>query len=386
MIPELRCRFNAAFTPQKYAAFLAAMDSRAGTPVKFRQSETPCFFPRELVDRMAACGRELIEQLVGDRDYLARAATTIPPEFRVPNPSLHPLFVQADFGLDHNRDPKLVEIQGFPSLYAYQIALAQQYRESYSLDGSLRFLLGDLDVAAYQRLLGHAVLGGHAPENVVLMEIEPRSQKTLPDFLLTERLFGIRTVCITEVRKEGNRLYHGPTPIRRIYNRAIVDEIQRRGIRPAFDFRDALDVEWAGHPDWYFLLSKFSIPHLRHRSVPKTWFLDQLDELPDDLDRYVLKPLYSFAGLGVKVGVTREDIAAIPPGERANHILQERVAFAPVIDTPHGPTQAEVRVMYIWDGAPRAVCTLIRMGRGKMMGVDHNRDMEWVGASAGFYL
>ncbi|MBI1787072.1 MAG: hypothetical protein HYR60_05895 [Acidobacteria bacterium] len=385
MIPELRRRFNAAFTPAKYQAFLDRINRRCGTEVKFRHSETPCFFPPAVLDKMAAYGRDLIRQLLTP-DYLARSARTIPAAYRVPNEPAHPLFLQADFGLDGNLEPKLVEIQGFPSLYAYQPALAIEYLKSYDLDPSLRFLLGGLDIDGYHRLLRRAILGDCDPGNVILMEIEPLKQKTLPDFLLTERLCGIRAVCITEIRKEGRRLFHGDTPIHRIYNRAIVDELQRRGVRPAFDFRDDLDVEWAGHPNWYFRISKFSIPYLRHACVPKTWFLDELEALPDDLDRYVLKPLYSFAGLGVKVGVARDDLAAIPPARRHDYILQERVNFASPIDTPHGPTQAEVRVMYIWDGPEPVACTsLVRMGRGKMMGVDHNRDLEWVGASAGFY-
>jgi hypothetical protein len=172
--------------------------------------------------------------------------------------------------------------------------------------------------------------------------------------------------------------------VERIYNRAIVDELVRKQVRLPFDYRDELDVEWAGHPNWYFRISKFSIPFLNHVSVPKTFFLDQVRELPPDLDRWVLKPLFSFAGLGVIVGPTRADIDAVQ--DRSNYILQERVDFAPVIDTPHGPTKAEIRMMYVWDREIVPMTTIIRMGRGKQMGVDHNRNMEWVGASAGFWI
>jgi len=175
-------------------------------------------------------------------------------------------------------------------------------------------------------------------------------------------------------------------PIERIYNRAIVDELERKNVKLNFDWRDDLDVEWAGHPNWYFRISKFSIPYLQHASVPKTWFLDRTNEIPGDLENYVLKPLYSFAGLGVVVAPTRADIAAIPAEKRGDYILQERMNFEPVIATPFGGTKAEVRVMYVWLEELTAVLTIIRMGRGLMMGVDHNKNMEWVGASAGFYL
>jgi hypothetical protein len=219
------------------------------------------------------------------------------------------------------------------------------------------------------------------------MEIDPMQQKTLPDFLVTERMLGIRTVCITDLKKEGNRLLYERggkrVPIHRIYNRAIVDELERKAVTLNFDFRDEVDVEWAGHPNWYFRISKYSIPHLKHESVPKTWFLDELDEVPDDLENYALKPLYSFAGLGVVIGPKKEDLAAIAPGKRHDYILQERVQFEPIIATPHGLTKAEVRVMYIWVDELTPVMTIIRMGRGLQMGVDHNKKMEWVGSSAG---
>ena len=382
MITELRARFNRDYTPEKYQRFLHEIDRRSGAHVSFRNSETPCFFPRELLEKMVEYGKELTYQLVGNPDYLAASLKEIPLEFHVAGESAHPLFIQADFGIDANMEPKLVEIQGFPSLYAYQPMLADTYRDVYGLDSNLRHEFVDDYLPTFQS----AVLGGHDPENVVLMEIHPEEQKTLPDFRLTEKHCGIKTVCITNVVKRGNRLYYkgskGDTPIRRIYNRAIVDEIIRKGIRPGFDFRDDLDVEWAGHPNWYFRISKFSLPYLQHVSVPKTWFLNQLRALPLDLENYVLKPLYSFAGLGVVISPTLEQVQAANPSD---YILQERVNFAPFVETPFGLTKTEVRVMYIWQDQLKAVTTIIRMGRGKMMGVDQNRDLEWVGASAGFF-
>ncbi|MGB9361221.1 MAG: hypothetical protein WCA99_06440, partial [Candidatus Sulfotelmatobacter sp.] len=253
----------------------------------------------------------------------------------------------------------------------------------------LRFFLSGLGEKSYRELLRSAIVGTQDPENVILMEIHPEAQKTLPDFLLTERMLGVRTVNIAAIKKHGTQLYYerngGRVPIRRIYNRAIVDELQRKQVKLGFDWRDDLNVEWAGHPNWYFRISKFSIPYLRHESVPKTWFLDKLDQVPDDLQNYVLKPLYSFAGLGVVIAPKREDIEAISAEKRADYILQERLHFDPVIETPFGATKAEVRVMYIWHEKLQAVLTIIRMGRGLMMGVDQNKSMEWVGASAALY-
>ncbi len=396
MIPSLRQKFNAAFTPEKYQAFLSRIDDVCGTHVQFRLSETPCFFPKSLVDRMAEDGKELIRQLVDNPSYRSKSEEAVPAEFRVPNEAPHPMFIQVDFGLVRDASgelhPKLVELQAFPSLYAYQGPLAQAYIDVYGLKtfGNLKYFLSDLDGDSYRHLLHRAIVGSQDPENVILMEIHPKQQKTLPDFLLTEKLLGIPTVNIVDINKEGSRLYYERDgkhiPIHRIYNRAIVDELERKNIRLNFDWRDHLDVEWAGHPNWYFRISKFSIPYLKHPSVPKTWFLDRLDTIPNDLENYALKPLYSFAGLGVVIAPSKQDIAAIPGDRRPYYILQERLNFEPIIATPFGGTKAEVRVMYIWLDELTPVLTIIRMGRGLMMGVDHNKNMEWVGASAGLYL
>ena len=405
MIPFLRKQFNSGFTPEKYQTFLRRIDDACGTHVQFRLSETPCFFPAELLQRMADDGKVLIRQLVESPEYLARSNSSIPEQFRVPNEPAHPMFVQVDFGLVRDASgelqPKLVELQAFPSLYAYQVTLAQSYIDVYGLqdisassfgapDSKLKYFLSGLSQASYRELLRTAIVGEHDPESVILMEIHPEAQKTLPDFLLTEKMLGVRTVDITAIKKSGAHLYYerdgGRIPIRRIYNRAIVDELQRKNVKLGFDWRDDLDVEWAGHPNWYFRISKFSIPYLRHESVPKTWFLDQMDRVPDDLQNYALKPLYSFAGLGVVIAPTKQDIAAIPAEKRGDYILQERLHFEPIIETPFGSTKAEVRVMYIWQEQLQAVLTIIRMGRGLMMGVDHNKNMEWVGASAGLWV
>lgn len=393
MIPALRQRFNSNFTPEKYQTFLKLMEERCGTPVNFQLSETPCFFSKPLLDQMSQYGEELIRQL-GGLEYRKASFEAIPPDFNVPREAPHPMFIQVDFGLIRDAagklQPRLVELQGFPSLYAYQAMLSQTYMEVFELDTNLQYLLSGLDWEGYKQLLRRAILGDQDPQNVILMEIDPKHQKTLPDFLLTEKLFGIATVDITEIEKRGNELFYDRggqrTPIRRIYNRAIVDELVRKKLRLSFKFTDELNVEWAGHPNWYFRMSKFSLPYLRHECVPKTWFLDRVEPLPQDLENYVVKPLFSFAGLGVILNPTKEDLANIPKEKRSQYILQERMHFEPVIETPLGGTKAEIRIMYIWLDELLPVMTIIRMGRGLMMGVDHNKNMQWVGSSAGFYV
>ena len=254
MIPSYRHDFNTRFTPEKYDRLRIEMTSRCGMEVPFALCETPCFFPKSLIERLSQEGVDLIEQLVNNPEYLARSEASIPAQFRVPNEPTHPMFIQVDFGLVRDSagelQPKLVELQAFPSLYAYQSVLAQAYVDVFSLDPELRYFLGGLNSDSYRQLLRDAIVAGHNPANVVLMEVHPEEQKTRPDFLLTEKLLGIRTVCITKIRKQGRRLFYEEAgqqvTIERIYNRTIVDELERKGITPPFDFRDDLDVEWAG--------------------------------------------------------------------------------------------------------------------------------------------
>lgn len=391
MISELRKKFNSQFTPAKYQALLKEMELQCGVPVQFRISETPCFLPNSLLRKMSQYGAELISQLTAP-EYIAKSQRSIPGEFDVPNESAHPMFIQVDFGLERDASgelqPKLVELQGFPSLYAYQPVLAQAYLDVFGIEG-VQFFMNGLDSRSYVELLRRAIVGGHDPQNVVLMEIDPLHQKTLPDFLVTERMLGIKTVDIGDIKKDGSQLSYESNgkrvPIERIYNRAIVDELVRKNVKMDFRLTDDLDVEWAGHPNWFFRMSKYSIPFLNHPSVPETRFLTDAHEIAD-LEPWILKPLFSFAGSGIVLHPTKDDLARIPEAHRQDYILQERIDFAPVIDTPLGPTKPEIRVMYIWDEELLPVLTIIRMGRGEMMGVDHNKNMDWVGSSAGFFL
>jgi hypothetical protein len=395
VIPELREKFNANFTPEAHEGFLKDLETATGVQVEFRPCETPVFLPKPLLVEMESASAELIAQLTTP-EYLKASEKAIPAEFNAPNEGRHPHFIQVDFAVTRDPNgkltPKLIELQGCASLYAFQRLLPQAYARHHDLKG-LEYLLNGLTEESYLDRLREVILNGYAPEQVVLLEIDPRRQKTLPDFTLTEKLLGVPYIDITEVKKRGRRLYYPrdgrEVEIRRIYNRVIIDELVRKGVAIDFDFRDELEVEWAGHPNWYFRMSKFSLPYLNHPTAPRAWFLDQVGEYPEDLDHFVLKPLFSFAGSGVKVSITRDDLDRVPSDERGGFLLQEKVQYAPVIRTPDEPSKVEVRVMFLWpDGhrSPTAVTTLTRLSKGAMMGVDFNKNKTWVGSSCGLFL
>jgi hypothetical protein len=427
VISEYRSRFNRSFLPEQYASLLARLEAQCGTKIEFRVAETPVFLRAALLQEIAEAGARLCERLLKDEPYLAAARRAIPTGYSVAGENAHPHFLTADFalvcGADGQFAPRLVEIQAFPSVFGYQQVLNSAYRECFSLDTTLGAGLGSflsgLDEAGYWKLLKETIVGGHDPETVVLTEIDPLHQKTRPDFEITARRLGIAVVDIASIGPDGNRLSYRDgsgrrVPITRIYNRAIADELISRRIPLQFDLEREWKVEWAGHPNWYFLISKFSIPYLCRPDpatgqpdpvVPPAVFLSdflagpgraQLEAAgvplpaaaPDAVySQLLLKPLFSFAGKGIQFDPTHAELEAIPAEHRGDYLLQQRMSFESTIETPHGLTQAEIRILYLWpdnsDLTP--VLSLVRLGRGRMMGVDHNRNQEWVGASGAFF-
>jgi hypothetical protein len=420
VIAELRTGFNQRFQQADYGSLLSLLEERCGGRVEFRVAETPIFVPIALLQEMADAGLGLTRRLLEDPLYLDAARSAIPRAFSAADESAHPHFLTADFSLIRNSAgrlaPRLVEMQAFPSVYAYQAVLCSAYRQIFGLDPALRVFLSGLSEEQYWSLLRKTVVGKHDPENVVLSEIDPPHQKTRPDFEITARRLGIAVVDIRSLLPIGNQLHYRNaagrlTPIHRIYNRAIADELVARQVQLPFDWTRSWDLEWAGHPNWYFLISKFSLPWLtrapsRPAIVPPAVFLsdflrgpgrDELEhaglEVPTKtspetvLSGLLLKPLFSFAGKGIVFEPTLAQLEAIPPERRGEFLLQQRMHFEPTIDTPFGPTQAEIRILYLWPdgGVLTPALSLVRLGRGKMLGVDHNRNNQWVGASAAFY-
>jgi hypothetical protein len=388
--PQLRSRFNTDFTPDKYAALLRCVNETEKWPADFRISETPIFLTREFTDEVTRAAREIVD-LTRTPEFVRHAENAIPQGLEIPNQSGHPNFLVVDFAVCREGDrpiPRLIELQAFPSLFGFQLLLLHCIRKAYpAIPRNWTSSFGGIKDEAYLGLLRRTIIADSAPENVILLEIEPEKQKTRVDFAATETLLGVRSVCLTKIKKRGRQLFYDrdgrEVLIERIYNRVIFDELIRRpDLDLPFRFQDDLDVTWVGHPNWYFRISKHSLPFLKTEYTPPTFFSD--DFPPDEnIDDYVLKPLYSFAGHGVDIEPTREKISSLKKPHE--WILQKKVdyaAFAPTVDGQR--SKAEIRMMFVWpdkDPSPTLVNNLVRMSQGKMMGVDFNIDKTWVGAS-----
>jgi len=391
VIPELRRAYHAAFTQQEYDEYRRRLEAEAGSRIEFRLCETPIFLPPELRDEMVRSATEIWAEL-STPENLRRSREAVPPPLDVPGSGDHPLFAQADFAVTRDGPEgalaaKLIELQGFASLYAFQLVQSRELLRMSPGGERLDFYLSGLDEAGYVRVLGEATSDSLPPENVVLMDIDPPSQKTFIDFALTEKLWGVRPVSVMDIEKRGRELWYRrdgkPTRILRIYNRLIFDELFAKRISIPIDFTQPLDVSWAGHPNWYFRWSKHSLPVLRHPAVPEARLLSDPAGLPRDPENWVVKPLFSFAGSGVKMDVTRADLDAIPREEWSRTLLMRKVFYAPVIETTDGAaSKCEIRIMFVWrDGKPLPVTTLARLSQGRMMGVAFNKDRTWVGSS-----
>ena len=390
MHPELRARFNADFTPEKYATLLHCVNETEKWPADFRISETPVFLTRAFTDDVTR-GANAIIDATRTPEFARQAASAVPKELEVPAESAHPNFLVVDFAIceEENRlVPRLIELQAFPSLFGFQLLLLGCIRKAYpAIPRNWTSSFGGIKDDAYLQLLRRTIIADSAPENVVLLEIEPEKQKTRIDFAATETLLDIRPVCVTKIKKRARQLFYdrdgSEVRIERIYNRVIFDELVKRpDLNLPFQFQDDLDVTWVGHPNWYFRISKHSLPFLKTEHTSPTFFADDFPA-NENIGDYVLKPLYSFAGHGVDMEPTRQKIADIE--DPHEWILQRKVDYAPFVATIGGnKSKAEIRMMFVWpdnDRNPTLVNNLVRMSQGEMMGVDFNVDKTWVGAS-----
>ncbi len=394
MIQEYRNSFNSNFSDEKYQNFLAELGE--GYPkTTFRIAETPLFIPEYLKEKLIIAGDEIIN-FIKQPNFKVLTESAIPRNWKVPNENDHPHFLAFDFGLCANEDgtisPMLIEMQGFPSLFGFQAHLANCYQKAYQLDANLTPLFNELTSDNYFSLLKKVIIGDCEPKEVVLLDINAHQQATLIDFIITAEHIGCKVLSLEEITKSGDSLFYQDgeekIKIKRIYNRFIFDEIGNNTelFNSSFDPREKLDIEWITHPNWFYRISKFTMPFLEGTFVPKTQFLKDVLNMPEDLENYVLKPLFSFAGKGVLIDVKASDIAAIKDPE--NWILQRKVTYAPVLKAPNGGVKAEIRLMYIWpdNEEPQLCINLTRFSRGEMIGVRHNANFDWVGGTVSLML
>ena len=392
MDPRFRALFNEQFTPQLYAGYQRDLSNLLGCTFEFRLAETPVFLPDDFKAKLIDGAKAIIAQL-SEPSRLERMKRAIPPQWNAPGMDALPSFAQVDFAVVRENGqfvPKLIELQGFPSLTALQVSKRDVWKDTLAglrgldLDWSCWFSGFGRD--AFLKLARRTIVGDHDPREVVLMDIDPPRQKTSPDFAATKQLFDVDSVDPRQLTKRGRQLFRDGTRIRRIYNRIVFDELAQMAIALPFDYRDELDVEWAPHPNWYWTWSKYSLPFLDHPSVPKATFVSDVTKVPERFgERYVLKPLFSFAGGGVNVDPTADDLALIPKDERDKWCIQEKIEYAPAIQAADGGgVKAEIRMMFLRpddEKQPILAQNLARLSRGKLLGVNFNRDFTWVGSS-----
>ena len=394
MNPLYRKQFNEQFTVEKYNHLIESISADFDYKPTFRIGETPFFISNELKNQLLEGCHEVIH-FIQKNDFKDLTNKALDLNRKVPNEDNHTTFLAIDFGIceeNGNIIPKLIEVQGFPSLFNFQSNLAQKFEEHYPFLSELTPFLNGLNQESYGKLIEEVICNNYPKENVILLEIEPEKQNTKIDFYYCKRDIGIPVICVTELIQKGKKLFYSndkglEVEVKRIYNRVIFDELDlRTDLQLNFDFSADLEVEWAGHPNWFFRISKFILPYLKGKYFIETTLLSDLKEIPTDLENYVLKPLFSFSGSGVIFHVKKEDIEAVK--EKDLYILQKKVDYLPIIQSPDGKVKAEVRLLAVWKKdapSPTLVTNLVRLSRGEMIGVKFNKDKDWVGGTVGMF-
>lgn len=393
MDKTLRSEFNKNFTEDKYEVYMSKVDGLHPGSLDFRNAETPIFISRDFKNQMLAACEDIIDVIVAP-NFRELTQRSIPADLHVPNEDAHTQFLVFDFGICKNdaggHEPQLIEMQGFPTLFAFQATHTELTTAYADVPPGYSAYLNSYDKHTYLQLLKEIIVGDLDPRHVILLEIYPEKQKTRIDFYATEDVLGIETVCLTKLTTEGNQLFYHhngeKTLVKRIYNRLIFDDLQQQeGLENIVDLTKPYDVEWVPHPNWFYRISKFTLPFIQNKYVPETFFLNEVT-MPVNLDEYVLKPLFSFAGMGVVIDVKQEDIDRITDPE--NWILQKKVNYDSVIETMDEPAKAEIRLFYFWKNEwerPVGVHNLARLSKGKMIGTRYNKDKTWVGGSVAFF-
>ena len=394
MISKYRTLFNESFTLKKYQDLHDDIASDFNYVPTFRLAESPFFISKELKQQLIEGCNEVIQFLQKD-DFKKITDKSLELNTKVPNEDEHTTFLAIDFGVcEENGEilPKLIEVQGFPTLYNYQSNLYTKFKNQYPFLEELTPFFDGLTIEDYISIIEETICNNLPKENVILLEIEPEKQNTRIDFLYCNRDIGIPTICVTAIIKKGNQLFYKNENgeeilVKRIYNRVIFVELElRKDLKLNFSFSDNLDVEWAGHPNWFFRISKYILPFLKGKYFIETTLLSDLKEIPEDLENYVLKPLFSFSGSGVIFNLKSGDIEAVK--EKDLYILQKKVHYIPILQSPNGKVKVEVRVLCVWkknDTAPTLLCNLVRLSRGEMIGVKFNKNKDWVGGSIGLF-
>lgn len=396
MIPSIRHKFNESFSQEKYEAMIAEIHQEFPNQLDFRIAETPVFVPKELKIKLLQACNDIIDVILKP-DFKEKTHRAIPANQNVPNEDEHPSFLAIDFAVCKDEkgelSPQLIELQGFPSLFAYQWYLGQKYRKFFYDPKKFSQYFNKLSFASYIDEMKKVLLADENPENVILLEIFPEKQKTRLDFEITKQLWGIEPVCLTKIKKVGKKIFYekeGRTiEIKRIYNRLIFDDLLQNfpDLKTNFNMTDEIEAKWITHPNWFFRISKFTLPLLKSPFIPQSYFLSDLKEYPADLENYVLKPLFSFAGSGVKLNFTKEDLDAIP--DKENFLIQKKVKYEPIIEDKEGRLiKTEIRMLFTWEdnaSRPKLVTNLARLSRGEMIGVNFNKNFDWVGGSCAFF-
>jgi hypothetical protein len=399
MIPAIRTAFNTQFTSEKYQQYLSILNAPFKDQIPFRIAETPVFIDQDFKRQLLDAG-DFICNFITDPNFSAKTTHAIPKGMNIPGENALPECIVIDFAIAEGPggtiQPQLIELQGFPSLFAFELLQAQALEKVYHLPENFSPFLNGYTQETYLDFFKSMVLGDQN-KHTILLEIKPNEQKTRPDLMLTEAWLNVPIVCLSQIYLKDKSLFYQKNgtefKIERIYNRVVYDELMQQApifIQQFKLLEQAEKIDWVNHPNHFFRISKFILPLLRHLSIPEAYLLadwkNNQNATALNLDEYICKPLFSYGGQGVMLDPNSKSIHAINDPE--NWILQKKVTYAAAIETPSGPSKAEIRLFYFWEkqlGRYVATNNLTRISKGPMIGVSYNNTATWIGGSISYF-
>jgi len=211
MVTALRKWFNDNYSKEKYEKFLEELKGKHPGSIDFRVAETPVFVDKVFTEKiLSAC--ESIVDVITQPNFLAITKNAIPEDIQIKNENVFSHFIAFDFGICENDkgelEPQLIEMQGFPSLFAYQIWHDELTTRHFNIPDTYSAYLNGFNKESYLQLLKEIIVKDVPAENVILLELLPHEQKTRVDFYCTEDYMGIPIVCLTDLILEGKKLFY----------------------------------------------------------------------------------------------------------------------------------------------------------------------------------
>lgn len=390
MFTKIREQFNAVFDISQSKNIWDDIDKEFPGYRDFKIAEIPVFLDNELKSKLLMAGNTCLDVILAP-DFIQK---NMGSEFQFGQKNSKPDFICLDFAITLNEHdefiPKLIEAQGFPTLLGFQQYLTGKFKKHCQIPSGFTSHFNRINAFHFSEKIG-SILKQYG-DDTVLLEAYPEKQRTRLDFKLTEAYWGIKTVCLSQIEANSGKLYYKTgdnlKPINAIYNRVIIEEVVKTypELLTKIELLKEVEVSWISHPDWYYLISKAALPLFKGPYVPSSKIFYKGDDIPENLEDYILKPLFEYGGDGVQLDLNQSIFESCL--ENVPYLLQQKVRYADCILLPNGQKRkAEIRLIYGQEPSkkrPTLLANLTRLSDSGWMNTSQNFT-DFTGGSIAFF-